>query len=333
MGESDSKSNVSSSVSAKAVDFTPSNDVWYIDGSVVLVTEKTAFRVHGTIMAAHCEIFKDMFAMPQPAISDPDTETYDGCQVLRLQDSPANMKHFLKAIYDFSYFQPGTKTKFPIIAAVVHLSTKYEAAGLRQRAIDLLATAYPSTPAAWENRSAQRLVPPFEGEHAAYIALATENDIRVILPTVYYSASRQPLAEVMAELRKVSLAPNWEIFADFVVGREQLFRAELKHILAFLDVGFTRPQCQNTSVCTNVLGNARNHILQKITDAEPFHQWCNANSCEVGRTLGLCNICCTTIENSIKEGRKKVWEQLPRMFGLGDWETLRARDGLNGNGM
>lgn len=83
-------------------DFSPSTDVWYSDGSVVLVAEKTAFRVHGTILAAHCEIFKDMFAIPQPFVADPDAETYESCQVLRLQDSPVDLKHFLKSIYDFS---------------------------------------------------------------------------------------------------------------------------------------------------------------------------------------------------------------------------------------
>lgn len=86
-----------------SVDFTPNTDVWYTDGSVVLVAEKIAYRVHGTILATHCEIFKDMYAIPQPVVQDSGTETYEGCQVLRLQDSPTDLKHFLKSIYDFSY--------------------------------------------------------------------------------------------------------------------------------------------------------------------------------------------------------------------------------------
>lgn len=86
-----------------SVDFTPSTEIWYTDGSVVLVADKTAFRVHCTILATHCEMFKDMFAIPQPAVQDSGTETYEGCHVLRLQDSPTDLKHFLKSIYDFSY--------------------------------------------------------------------------------------------------------------------------------------------------------------------------------------------------------------------------------------
>lgn len=98
MAASDTKQKLDTSV-----DFVPSTEIWYSDGSVILVAGKTAFRVHGTIVATHCEIFKDMFAIPQPTAQDASTETYEGCQVLRLQDAPVDLKHFLKSIYDFSY--------------------------------------------------------------------------------------------------------------------------------------------------------------------------------------------------------------------------------------
>ncbi len=79
--------------------FTKCPDVWYSDGSLVIVTETLAFRVHASIMAANCEIFKDMASMPQP--SD-DEEMYEECPVIRLQDSATEMKHFLGTIYNFS---------------------------------------------------------------------------------------------------------------------------------------------------------------------------------------------------------------------------------------
>lgn len=46
-------------------DFTLSQDIWYKDGSVVLVAEKTTFRVHTSIPAANCEAFRDMANIPQ----------------------------------------------------------------------------------------------------------------------------------------------------------------------------------------------------------------------------------------------------------------------------
>ncbi|KAI0732189.1 hypothetical protein C8Q72DRAFT_168499 [Fomitopsis betulina] len=207
------------------VDFIPSTDVWYTDGSVVLVAEKTTFRVHCTIVAAYCEIFKDMFKILQPSKPNPSTETYEGNQVVRLQDAPADLKHFLKAMYEFGCFQSGGETTFPVVAAVLRLATKYEAPVLRQRAIKYLTTAYPSTLEAWDRRAAYRLVLPFEDEIARYIELAVETDVHVLLPTLYYAATKQPLARVHDRLSRLAVAPpeQWAICRAFVVGREKVY--------------------------------------------------------------------------------------------------------------
>ena len=85
----------------RAIDFTKSLDIWYADGSVILVAEKTGFRVHTSILASACEVFRDMTAIPQPT-GDDGSETCEGCPVLRLHDAAADLHHFLKAIYDFS---------------------------------------------------------------------------------------------------------------------------------------------------------------------------------------------------------------------------------------
>ena len=81
--------------------FVKSSDIWYTDGSVVLVADKTAFRVHTSILSSVSEVFKDMTAIPQPTEQD-GSEKYEEQPVIRLQDSPTDLYHFLKAIYDFS---------------------------------------------------------------------------------------------------------------------------------------------------------------------------------------------------------------------------------------
>ncbi|KAL6309366.1 hypothetical protein BKA93DRAFT_713867, partial [Sparassis latifolia] len=291
-------------------------DVWYADGSIILVAEKTAFRVHSSILAANCEFFKIMLAIPQPAPGSDasmSTEMYEGCPVVRMQDSAVDLRHFLKSVYCFDYFRAAMKVKFPVVAAVLRLSNKYDARHLGQRAVNLLATAYPSTLLRWDDRDAQRLVPPFEGEHGAYIALAFETDIRVILPAIYLALSRRPLEDALHTLRTLAVDPSvhWDVAADFVHGREKLFQEELKHVLAFLDAAFARPGCQAWAQCASNLTDAARIALKKATGAESYHQWCGANASEVGRSLTLCATCCVTVENAIRKGRKMVWEQLP----------------------
>lgn len=53
--------------------------------------------------------------------------------------------------------------------------------------------------------------------------------MRIVLPALYYAASRQPLARVVvAALPTLAAAPGvqWDVCRAFVVGREQVLLAE-----------------------------------------------------------------------------------------------------------
>lgn len=221
------------------------------------------------------------------------------------------------------------------MAAVLRLATKYIAPALRQRAIDLLSIAYPSLLTAWDQRASLRLVPPFENELMTYIELAVETDVRVILPALYYAASQAPLADVLDRLHQLAVAPEeqWSVCRAFVVGREKLLHAEQLCALAFLQPDFARPGCTNGSTCTNRLndgGPKKTLPRPQAENTDPFYRWCLIEPDNVGPSLSLCNACQTTVSTSIKNGREKLWDQLPAFFGLPDWATLRARDGLDG---
>lgn len=70
-------------------------EVWLEDGNVVLACESILFRVHRSILAAHCEVLKDMFSVYAPP---EDEETYEGCPLIVMLDKHVDMSRFLKAI-------------------------------------------------------------------------------------------------------------------------------------------------------------------------------------------------------------------------------------------
>lgn len=70
-------------------------EVWLEDGNVVLACESTVFRVHRGILAAHCELLKDMFAVYAPP---EDEETYEGCPLIVMPDKVVDMRRLLKMI-------------------------------------------------------------------------------------------------------------------------------------------------------------------------------------------------------------------------------------------
>lgn len=75
------------------------DDLWFVDGTVVLQAEKTLFRVYFGILIKYSSFFESLFTLPQP----PDAETYDGCPLVILQgDTAEDVYDFLRAMFDTS---------------------------------------------------------------------------------------------------------------------------------------------------------------------------------------------------------------------------------------
>ena len=62
-------------------------DLWYDDGTVILIAESTGFRVYRGLLSKHSQVFRDMFSLPQPTATIEDT--HEGCPVVRLVDDTA----------------------------------------------------------------------------------------------------------------------------------------------------------------------------------------------------------------------------------------------------
>lgn len=71
------------------------SDIWFDDGSIVIQAEQTQFRVHRSVLAANSSVFKDLFAVPQP----PDEPTVEGCPVVHLSDTAADVTYIVQALY------------------------------------------------------------------------------------------------------------------------------------------------------------------------------------------------------------------------------------------
>ncbi|KAJ6581602.1 hypothetical protein B0H19DRAFT_866939, partial [Mycena capillaripes] len=68
-------------------------DIWYVDGSVVIQSEDTQFRVHWGVLSQNSPFFRDMQRLTQH--SDGDQPTVDGCPVVELHDAVEDVNHLL----------------------------------------------------------------------------------------------------------------------------------------------------------------------------------------------------------------------------------------------
>ena len=71
-------------------------DFYFPDGSVVIIVEQTAFRVHKYVLARHSEVFNGMWDVPQPTLPD----MFDGCPAVKLADSKTDFIDVMKVMYD-----------------------------------------------------------------------------------------------------------------------------------------------------------------------------------------------------------------------------------------
>lgn len=223
-----------------------------------------------------------------------------------------------------------TKLDFTTASALLRLGTKYDAISIRCRAINVFASVYPCSSDAWSRRDTLRYFPPFEGELGATLALAIQNDVQSLLPSIFYAASKLPPPDVLSELLALELHPGVikDLCARFVAGRETLRQAEVKLVLRFFNPSFTRPRCSNLNSDTVRLQLNAARVLFKTADDDPYQSWCAANPLKVGKSLGLCDSCCELIEKSIRAAVEEIWRRVPSMFGFADWERLRADDDL-----
>jgi len=71
-------------------------EFYFSDGSIVLIVENTAFRVHQSLLGRHSDVFGGMWELPQPNSVD----TYDGCPSVMLSDAVNDFVDVLRVIYD-----------------------------------------------------------------------------------------------------------------------------------------------------------------------------------------------------------------------------------------
>lgn len=71
---------------------------WHDDGNIVIQgCDGTQFRVHRSVLCNVSTIFVDMFAIPPP----PDLETVEGCPLVVLPDTSAEVQVLVDLVYPY----------------------------------------------------------------------------------------------------------------------------------------------------------------------------------------------------------------------------------------
>ncbi|KAI0783936.1 hypothetical protein BC629DRAFT_1594063 [Irpex lacteus] len=119
-------------------------DLWFDDGTVILIAETTGFRVYRGLLVRHSDIFRDMFLLPQPT-SEPNGHPPD-CPIVRLADDSAEEVAILLNILcnGVECFTNGSqRIESATAVALIRLGTKYAFHALQKDVLRRVSVCYP----------------------------------------------------------------------------------------------------------------------------------------------------------------------------------------------
>ncbi|KAH9937911.1 uncharacterized protein BXZ73DRAFT_100126 [Epithele typhae] len=100
-------------------------DLWYKDGTIVIIAGTTAFCVHSSVLEAVSSVFGDMLNLHREG----EYETMEGCVVVRVTDSEIDMSHFLRVMFRPGYDSLAHETEpiaFSALASFLRMAHKYD---------------------------------------------------------------------------------------------------------------------------------------------------------------------------------------------------------------
>ena len=69
-------------------------EFWLEDGNIVLIAQNVGFRVYKGLLTKQSVVFKDLFSAGETCAD----ETYDEVPVVRLFDSPVDLRHLFRVL-------------------------------------------------------------------------------------------------------------------------------------------------------------------------------------------------------------------------------------------
>ncbi|KAL6306852.1 hypothetical protein BKA93DRAFT_728331 [Sparassis latifolia] len=300
-------------------------DFWFADGSIILIAENTAFRVHQGVLSRHSEVFRDLFTVPQP-----DGEQYAyGCPVVCLYDSPVDLRYLLRVLYDGlkHSVKHEPRLEFSEVEALVRLAHKHQLDGLRAEALERLKAVFTDNFTIYSTRDElPLLLRPSDAISVVKLAHLTQE--LTLLPLALYQCAMLDATQL---LEGVPLANGMidnlshEDLVRCINGKAILAH---KCAMAFSRVfALASSECVSRSLCTSTLSAVQLRVLKMLSLRRHMHALicqCMCEELDKLRELGhLCEKCHQFMYVTHLEGRQQVWMELPSDFGLGDWSQLR----------
>ncbi|KAF7967492.1 hypothetical protein HWV62_34059 [Athelia sp. TMB] len=298
------------------------SDVWLEDGNIVLQAEGTQFKVYRGILALNSPIFDDMFSMPQP-VAGPETQTVEGCPVVQLMDSAADVKIVLQALCQRRYVALKAPLPINVIAAFLRMGHKYDIDVIRDEALQRLYYESPTTLEDWVNLDAWSMIVRSPRVNAQIANLAREHNLLSVLAIALHSCT----IEIMGASGSVkNFEQNNATHKELTPENERACFLAYPRLLR-LQGGTTLqwcnfsqeyfPGCISPFTCPAARKNIIVGFLFPVPKEYGFDEW------QEEWEEDMCVHCITAGKEYYKAGCHAFWNGLPTAFGLPTWHEIK----------
>ncbi|KAJ7655987.1 hypothetical protein DFH06DRAFT_1045945 [Mycena polygramma] len=298
-----------------------SSDFWFEDGTVILRVENTLYRVYRGVLASRSTVFRDTFSIPQPAEGG---EYIEGCPVVQLHDKEKDFTTFLKALHHHGSHETCCVAGIRPLTSVVRISDKYDVVDLRASMIAILSDIYPSSLPRWRERGkatpAGYRVNDLQDPIRA-LNIARKLDLRHLLPGIMYLVCTYMGLETI--LYGVPGKPSLKI--DDPTDRKRCALAIPRLILERrkVQVGFLMREeenddCDEEAECDE---ERLRWLAEDLDDDDDMTDCLNNNIMWDG--FEVCSSCLENAQSTHRSSQRRMWGELPAIFGLGTWAALQ----------
>jgi hypothetical protein len=319
------------------------SELSFPDGNLALLAASTAFFVHRGVLGRHSPVLADAIASLDPSVQ------INGSPVLRLDEHPDHLAHFLYALYDGISRLRYDPSDFDPVSAILRLATKYQAQKIREDVLRGMTPSWPKSLTQWEIREAAATnsnglyKPRLSYPHPIMIInLARATNTPELLPSAFYDLCRCAPSDIASGytcprtsvLHLLSVTDLMNILkgkehasrylSTFVVneleGRQPsaacIYKDEKDPIrrrtcqAAFEAITFEILRDVNGVVC-----HRSSDPLFAIVDAELMQTREEASS-TTGVSLRACEQCRAEFATIVDAVREEFWNKLPFWFGL-----------------
>ncbi|RDX48945.1 hypothetical protein OH76DRAFT_1404137 [Lentinus brumalis] len=296
-------------------DFKRDSELWYGDGTIILVASGLGFKVYKDILVKQSLVFEDMLSFPQP----PSVEGQQACPIVPMPDSAEDLRHFLR------FLMPAKKPRtFNSMSACIRLGHKYQIDSLVEDSLPWFSKLYPSDFATLDKHRPKPLPPT--------CAIATINIARLtgadyLLPMALAECC-QLGAEIVNGHQREDGTREYLALDD--LGR--CFQAQRKLIEARV---FAIERIVNQDLygeCKNEDGDLVEEFHEQMREGA-IPGFCSPNFWEsigeriTSRFPEICRQCRKELATEERDQQRQIFARLPQLVGVtvDGWGKSRAQ--------